>query len=174
MRKLIDYAERGKEGRHWYDNARHAIRAWCKQHTRDFDTYCAVLAITSPRVQVTKNVRITEQYMQADPLWSKGMLKERVKAVLRWEEDGVVRGPKVNAFYLALTGDQEAVVLDTWMARACEIKDKFNKTERLDMETRVRSVALWYDWTPAQTQAAIWCGYQMHIGRNPTEIKVCS
>lgn len=171
MKDMILLALDGESGKNWYGQARRRIRQVCRTHGWDWRRYTDVLAITSPRVQVTRNVNITRLYMQGDPSWSDGVLRGRVDAVLRWERDGTVRGPKVAPFRDALQGDHSAIVLDVWMARAFEVPDNFGVRHRRLMQDSIKKVSEWLGWTPAQTQAAIWCGIIKKYGRNPQEIK---
>ena len=139
VKKLTEYALGGAHGKDWYTLAELSIRRHCNSLGFDVQTYVDVLAITSPRVNVRKNVQLTNAYMVArcnsphavapgvsppPPLVHVGVagLMRSIRSGLEhYERTGEIRGPKTSAFARALLGDPDAVVLDIWMARALNI-----------------------------------------------------
>jgi hypothetical protein len=95
-------------------------------------------------------------------------------AVEHYESTGEIRGPKCRAFADAIMGDEDSVVLDTWMGVAFGVDSKrFDaKTLRIECERRIRSVATRQGATPAQAQAAIWAGAVREAGRNVPEFLI--
>jgi hypothetical protein len=68
-----------------------------------------------------------------------------------------LRGLKTNNFARAISGDGEAVVIDTWMLKAAQHpSDSVNKTEYRQLAESVREVARLHGWEPAAMQALIW------------------
>jgi hypothetical protein len=69
----------------------------------------------------------------------------------------VLRGPKITAFWSAILGDQDAVVLDSWMLRAMRAKARVTVPQYhylariLAREARANGVA------PSKFQAVVWC-----------------
>ena len=201
VKKLTEYALAGAHGRDWYVHAELSIRRHCNSLGFDVQTYVDVLAITSPRVNVRKNVQLTNAYMAArstvvagdgedyQPLHpgaqhglSLTKLHLRVSGLMRsirsglehYERTGVIRGPKTSAFARALLGDGEAIVLDVWLARALAIDQKLLATKkvRLPAEDRIRRVARALGWEPRQVQAAIWVHWYEDLGRKGTTTAV--
>jgi hypothetical protein len=87
-------------------------------------------------------------------------------ALDHYYKTGEIRGPKTSRFARVLRGDDDIVVVDTWMARAIGVLDKAARTkasqllaERVVAAVRDRlSASTSVPWTLAETQAAIWCG----------------
>ena len=71
--------------------------------------------------------------------------------------DLVLRGPKIRAFYRALLGDDEAVVIDTWMLRALGHHEKPTPKQYKRLAQRVRREARRRGIPPAVWQAIVWC-----------------
>lgn len=182
--EIVDRCERyaliGRSGRRWYRVARSVIRRLAQHGTDNFAaprgrpedhrehiyrTLCDLVALTSPRCSVTHNLRLawgefTRRDRPAD------MTRSTRAALEHYYRTGEIRGPKTSRFARVLRGDENVVVVDTWIARAIGVKDKNARTkasqslaervvscvqDRLHWSTGVR-------WTPAETQAAIWCG----------------
>lgn len=109
----------------WYTHAKADIELVCKHKGWDFDRFVDILAITSPRVAVVRNIRAAMYYMDIEKYVS-GTIRTTRRAMEHYEETGEIRGLKTSAFARALKGDLEAIVLDTWMAEAFEIgQDRF-------------------------------------------------
>lgn len=81
---------------------------------------------------------------------------EHVIENLRNVVDGkTLNGPKINAFFLALKGDKNAVVVDRWMARAYGFKSvtasNYDRIER-----NIRHEAGANGMKPSDFQAWLW------------------
>ena len=181
---LADMARRGEDNRFWYVTAHAqllALQAYIKTDRRcewPVSSLADIFAIFSPRVQVTRNIRdalwyinrtapnddsvppvkaVWTHHTELDPIRFRiGMLGTTKKAMKHWEKTGEVRGPKTSAFSRALQLDPNAVVLDVWMARALDIPDKFTKAQAREGTRRIIRTASLLNWSPAETQAAIW------------------
>lgn len=122
-------------GHLWYADAGATIRAWCRMAGVDPVDFAYVMAATSPRVHVTRNLRLTAEYFERggpaygtiDRMRSEvGILPVAVRPVAAlevarasnqatpWHELGDKTGP----FGRALLGDGDALVIDVWMTRA--------------------------------------------------------
>ncbi len=179
---LSQLARNGVDFQYWYDDAWTSIQRVCR--CKDWNPYlfAAVLAATSPRSQVTRNVRNTIHYFETGELLRGSMAGHRV-AVDRLR-DGTrhmvdrLRGPKVRTFYSALTGDRYAVTLDSWMSVACGLTNERGKPldwtpARIQRETaRVNRVAKRLRLFPRDCQAAIWTGAIRYAGRQPRRLSV--
>ena len=68
-----------------------------------------------------------------------------------------LNGPKTSAFARALTGDDQAIVVDVWMLRAAGYtKDSPNKTDYAEISAAIRNVSDKMGLSPRTTQALIW------------------
>lgn len=141
------------------------IDALCSQRHWDPAVFTAVFAITSPRVSVLQNWRLAVQYMATRS--TTGMMGSTIQALYKWEKFRRIDGPKTYAFYQALLGDPNALVLDVWMARALQVEHKHvtNKGPAATAKRRVGHVARHFGWSIAETQAAIWRGIRHSWGK---------
>jgi len=163
---LIRLARQGWDHRDWYTRAEGSLMDLSDFLDIDFDELVDVLSITSPRVSVARNVRVTIDYFKTGTL-SSGLIKSTHAALKHYRRTGEIRGPKTSKFAAALKGDTTAIVLDTWMAKALGIPQSSfsNKRVRSSVERRIRYGAYILGITPAEFQAAVWSGIVMNEGR---------
>ena len=160
----------GAGHRHWYTAGLPALHAAADVLGVSVDVLADVVALTSPRVQVRRNMVLAVRYLQDREHWRTrdtpelarelGVIRSTAAALRHWEATGRIRGPKTRAFARALQGDPTALVLDVWMARALGVAQaKVNqKLPAAKAAQRVGKVARDLGWTVAETQAAIWAG----------------
>lgn len=174
--RLAALAHSGRDGAGWYDEARaHAdvrsnvLRLAHGINTLDVTRYVELLALFSPRVQVVRNIRITEYYLQHGQIFASETMPAVRAAVRHYESTGKIRGPKTSAFANAILGDTDAVVLDVWMARAFGIDQELFSRIPIHKECckRIRKAATLVGLRPAETQAAIWYATIWNAGRRP-------
>ena len=164
-------ARAGASERDWYARAELSIRAYATERGFDPARVADVLSLTSPRVSVSRNVRIARHYLEtgaptSDTMWS-------VRAALaHYEDTGEIRGPKTGAFARALMGDPDAVVVDVWVLRAFDLRGWKSLTPKRyrDVSARIRRLATVLGWTPVECQAAMWTGIRATYGHKPTEV----
>lgn len=160
----MQLARNGEHGRAWYDRAKASVESYASARGHDPDRVADILAITSPRVHVKRNIGITRMYMAQQPL--KGVMRGIKAALIHYEETGEIRGPKTGAFARAIKGDSSAVVIDVWMIRAFggDASKGINLGTYRSYANRVRSIAGRLGWSNAHTQAAIWTGVRAAYG----------
>ncbi len=183
QRRCVRYAEIGKAYRRWYRVARAVIRRLSDhslsasgatlhdipvlRRVETFERLCDIVAITSPRCSVVRNLRVA---------WAEFNAGERAADMIRstrialdwYYTSGEIRGAKTSRFAKVLRGDDSIVVIDTWMARGFGVADNQarNKSTQLLGERiidRVRRTVSrrgirFATWTMAETQAAVWAG----------------
>jgi hypothetical protein len=160
------------DGHLWYARAGRRVRAYARRHKVSTEYVCGVLSVTSPRVQVTRNVRLARAFIETGKV--DGMMKGTFTALVNFVVHNRIRGLKTGPFAKALEGDEEAVVLDTWMAKCFGVDQKLFGTKKgVRQYTEVmRELARMCGLTPAQTQAALWCGYIRSVGRTPADLVI--
>lgn len=166
--RLNTYADHGADLRDWYAQARTVIGRLCSRESWDYDRFVCILAVTSPRVSVLRNYRFAEHYMRTGSFLP-DMMRTIRASVKHYEATGDIRGPKTGAFARNLLGDETALVLDIWMARALNVAQKaVNRKDNMRAAYRlVGAIAADRGWTIAETQAAIWCGVCRSHGVRP-------
>lgn len=172
---LCNLASEGMDWMNWYTHAKVDIKRVCQHKEWDFNRFVDILAVTSPRVAVVRNIRAALYYMDTGKFVS-GTIKNTRAAMAYYEETGEIRGPKTSAFARALKGDLDAVVLDVWMSKVFEIdQNRFrNRKIRAECERRICKAARACNIQPAELQAASWAAIVRRHGRNTPSFDVSS
>lgn len=161
LSRLVRLAKLGADFRGWYPAAQAEAAFVCRAENWALSDFVARLAILSPRVSVRRNCR-------AALLWqdSRQAFNNTPKIVLgslsAWEKSRTFseRARKVRRFHAAILGDTEALVLDTWIAKALKVDQAVlgSALGYQAAENQIRKAAKRLSWRPAETQAAIWAG----------------
>ena len=161
----MDLARQGVKGRDWYARARASIEAYAARHGFTVPCVCSILAITSPRVHVSRNVAMADHYLRHGT-YPPGSMPLVRRSLDRYEATKTFGGIKSNAFARALWGDPNAVVVDVWMIRAFGRGDWPSMTDRRYRRIAgwIRGIATRLDWPAAEAQAAIWTGCRSQYG----------
>lgn len=123
------------EGAAWYADAQAFARALAAGTTLTVDHGAGVVAALSPRVRWATNMRAAAAMVEAaervadEPVVG-GLPTNRAKAwrIANGENPlDVLGGQKVRAFYANIMGDEDAVTVDVWAARAA-VPDYDGKT----------------------------------------------
>ena len=173
---------------HWesfYDDARDFVAMTAKRRGLDYDVVAGIVAIISPRLQWTTNVRVAydvaavwrhcivqelgELDLDALPNVLMGSRKDSLARFYRDRAHGVFTdGPKVTAFYEVLRGDENRVVLDMWMVGPLAL----NQVSRSDYPVLEAAFLAFHDslphWgrpSPSRLQATMWGYYRNRQGR---------
>lgn len=178
VRRCERYALIGHANRRWYRVARAVLvqlqdalpysRRYLDRWS--YERLCDIVAITSPRCSVKRNLRHAWREFTGKPQ-AGDMIRSTRIALEHYYETGEIRGPKTSRFAKVLRGDDDIVVVDTWMARALGVADNQarNKSTQELAERVINSVRyrmsrqhLTRDnvplWALAETQAAVWAG----------------
>lgn len=159
-RTLMQYAHKGRQGRHWYSKARKVVKLLAQARDKPEHYVADVLALCSPRMSVNRSLKVANQYLQSGFLFP-DVIRSTKRALLHYEVTRQIRGPKTGTFARVLKGDNSLCVVDTHMARAFgfDPRQAARKWCRARMIKRVKRIFHELNWTVAQTQAAIWSGY---------------
>lgn len=178
---LAAWARMGRDagGLDWYPAASAAVVELARAHGADPGYTCDVLAVLSPRVRVERNVWLAARALAGTPPEELPTLPSVRVSLRRYLDTGAIAGPKVRAFALALRGDPSAVVVDTWVVKALQAATGRPYVATLAgypaSAEAVRRLARRLGggiWTPRDTQACLWVGYQLSLGRRPGSIVV--
>ena len=172
---LTEYACAGIDGRNWYRDATGQIDFIAHAEGWDRDEFAGVLATTSPRCSVLRNIRLGLHFMHFRNLRVVPMRGIR-RSLQRFVDGDGIAGIKTGPFCANLSGNYDPVTLDIWMARALGIdQSDFNrKATHAEATRRVVRVARRLRVAPAEAQAAIWTGYQRLKGLNPGAFSIVS
>ena len=165
VEKLVDIACDGLHGRNWYRDAAAQIEYVCWLEEWDRSEFAGVLATTSPRCSVLRNIRMSLHFMHFRDLRVVPMRGIRT-STQRFIDGKGINGQKTSAFYENLSGNTKAVTLDVWMAYAlCVDQTDFSrKASHAKATSRIVAVAEVLGIEPCEAQAAIWTGYRTRAG----------
>jgi hypothetical protein len=164
---LLSLAESGKHGMNWYEGT----ATWAaRTFGDDSDMLLRFLAATSADNQ---NEAGASMALKAYHQWKMGMpfdgmrstsMVGNLERAARGEQFG---GDKIDSYYRALRGDQDAVVLDRWMMRALGFKQAgtagtshhaFGDLQYRLFSEVIRDLSAQEGMSPRQFQAAVWGG----------------
>lgn len=157
-------------GADWYVVARRDIADRFFGQPERAANFARLLAATSPQADVRENVRYALDALKhleslaagCDSDW-KPWIPCHAANVRRVIEGKPLRGPKVQAFAAALLGDDEAVVVDTWMLRAAGFGHPRRLSQNRSFRITARAIRIVADTEklPATVvQARIWYAYR--------------
>ena len=149
-----------RRGRTWYPEARRLCQAMADTYERPLAQVVAVLAITSVDAQLSSNLRWTEQILRGERTAGRYPANQapKVLAALASPRPGRhVTGPKCSAFYRAIMGDVDSLVLDRWAILAVGHKRKYlPRAVKRELELAYRLAAETCGETVRAFQAITW------------------
>lgn len=155
--------EQVRRGRDWYRAARRECRRMARKYNRPLAQVAAVLAITSPDAQLRQNVAWAEAILAGERPSMAGRYPKdqapKVRAALESTRPGqYATGPKVHAFYRAIMGATDELVIDRWAAFAAGAeRDRVpNITTRRSIADAYRRAAQHVHESVRDFQAIIW------------------
>jgi hypothetical protein len=153
-------------GEAWYREARSTAADIAGETGCSLETAAGVIAALSPRCQWASNVKNARRVLQAAAAGADTSPAVNTKANRRTSWDIAMgadaadrlRGPKTNAFYHNIMGDEDAVTVDVWAMRAAGLSGKTSPTRRqyADIAAAYRRVAKDFGMSPAMAQATAW------------------
>jgi hypothetical protein len=151
----ITVAER-RTARRWYGSAGRHARQIARALDVEHEIGAGIVAAFSVRTSWKQNVEHAHAYARGE---TPPGLRHRIvmaDAVLTHGIDAL-RGAKTNAFARSIAGDQSAVTVDVWIARAAGINpDRLTPRLYATVVADVTALAPIYGETPRDLQALIW------------------
>ena len=169
--RLIDLAMMAPEiMADWYEISSKDISDYASQLEMSADFVADIVAILSPRIQVSRNARIAHQFITTDD--TTGIMGNRIQAIDYYRRTGKVSqsGQKVRNFSANLRGNFDLVTIDVWMSRAFGVGyESANSPAKSDavyarMSGRVTRLARRFEMSAASMQACIWSGIRQEYG----------
>jgi Ser/Thr protein kinase RdoA (MazF antagonist) len=152
-----------RRGRAWYDAARKACHEIAADTGVEWERVAAVMAITSPDAKLMQNIAWTRAACENGGGCGRYPADQRPKVyrALYDRADRVsaaVSGPKVTAFYRAILGDADILVIDRWAAFAAgyDRAKPPTKRERAVIEPAYRAAANLVGESVRDFQAIVW------------------
>ena len=169
--RLIDLAMMAPEMMSsWYEVSSQDITKYASQFGLSADFVADIVAILSPRIQVSRNARLAHQFITTDN--TAGIMGARLDAIEHYRKTGQVSqsGQKVRNFSANLRGNFDLVTIDVWMSRAFGVGyESTNSPAKSDaiyakMAGKVTRLASRFGLSPASLQACIWSGIRQEHG----------
>jgi hypothetical protein len=151
-----------RRGRAWYPECGRRLREIAQETGCPYSHAAAVFAIVSPAAQLTSALDWTEEILRGERQGGRypnaqGRRIERARAT-RYPVTRI-SGPKVNAFYRALMGSTDALVIDRWAAYAAgwdRSKHHIPRQLLREIEAAYRAAAAKVGETVRAFQAMLW------------------
>ena len=148
-------------GRAWYGTARQTVFILSMEYGITERKAAGIVAALSQRTRWSTNIDRARAVLEGsdDP---GGLYSAATKAVaIRDGADPLAvlgsRAFKVTAFYLALCGDDDAAVVDTWMLAAFSWTQGYSRLQYKRLAAILRREARKLGLTTTEYQAVIWC-----------------
>jgi len=174
LRAVADQARSAEitEGLLWYTRANRLAQGLADRFGLTLEQAAGILAVMSPGVAWDTQVERTGAWIEAELAapgsatfagYTTNVNKARqllVKGTL-----GVIKGPKVTAFWRAIAGNTEALALDRHALRAAlgtygpdgDLRNSMTAGQRRTVEKAYRHCAKGYGLAPREFQAIVWC-----------------
>ena len=159
----------GDEYRRWYFNSRDSIRDYCLAYDRDRQFVTDVIAIYSPRVQVSRNITFAKHFLEYGTQ-PRGSMRHRTVAAESYVRTGRFTGRKVLAFADNLLDPENSrlVTVDAHIEKAYGIGPVASEDQFQAICRHITAIAKTAEVMPHEVQAAIWCGrFLSELGRTP-------
>lgn len=167
VQSLVRMALYGQDHMGWYESAKLDIEKASDILGLDSVAFTEIMAVTSPRVSVTRNVKYAIMLSQEPFDRPSGMMGGVFDSYMKWLDTGLITGQKTRPFANALMGIHTSIPLDVWMCKALQIphwslrrKSVFTRATQ-----RVAHVANYLGWWNMEAQAAIWATAVREGGR---------
>lgn len=144
-------------GRQWYPEVRRFVRRTAYKAGLPWHRVAAAMAVMSPRCRLAGNMIDVANLVEAapGPYNATGTNLRKAARLIEGDWDAL-SGPKVRAFYRAIVGDPESVVLDTHMLAIMMVRPYRNAREYDRLADVVRAVAQFVGEHPRDLQAITW------------------
>lgn len=149
----------------WYNIANRQLR----ELFPDNCGYVAdLLALTSPRCHISRNVGFVRSILDGDD-YPVGIMPTVHRSLERYRISGKIYGKKTGCFAQNLRGNLSPITLDVHMARAFQVPQKtlFRRDIFERIYRNILRLSNEHGLKPAQTQAAIWAGSLISQNRKP-------
>lgn len=154
-----------RDGRSWYRKARRTAREIAADAGVSERVAAGVIAALSPRNAWPVNVASARTLLGVGTGKLAGTYANRRKAERIAAGDfSALQGPKVSRFFRNITGDRQAVTVDTWAMRIA-LDDATYQTAPRESQVQVterayQMAAGWHGLDPRDLQAATWIAYR--------------
>ena len=143
----------------WYQDSQDAIKRTYGDYANLFSAF---LVATSPNCMLNTNVTLARKawnyWYASKPFPREAFIKSAYSCLNTFINTQRFFGRKTHAFWLALQGNQNAIVIDVWIMR------HFGYTNKVPTKRQYEaiSVIIAYEaggqgFTPCQWQAVLWC-----------------
>jgi len=150
-------------GHQWYDNMYPNMKEAFGNYA---DFMVLLLAATSPMAGISSNATNAQKAFAQYCAWSgehfEGFTGTHLGNIQRAAHGERLSGFKVESFVAAMFGNDRAVTVDRWVARAFQAEDaNLGGSDYFDIETAVIELSTEEGVSPSQGQAAIWTGAKL-------------
>lgn len=151
-----------RRGRAWYPETNRQLREIAERNGCPLSHAVAVFSIVSPAAQLVTALRWTEEILAGEREGGRYPNRQapKIEAACSTRYPVTrITGPKVNAFYRAIMGDRDALVLDRWAIRAAgdlTLYSDIPRRIRAELDAAYRAAAAVCGETVRAFQAIVW------------------
>ena len=155
---LLGHYRPAPDGPAWYRASQHEAQRIAELSGVTIVVAAGVIAALSPRVQWAVNVRMAEALCRTGVTGGLARSVAAARRIMDGEDPlEVLTGPKTNAFFRAIMGDEDAAVVDVWMMRAVGLnRSKLTSKQYEAVAAALRSAAARAGLPTAEFQAQVW------------------
>lgn len=145
-------------GRDWYVTARETVDEYAQAWALPRPMVAGIIAALSQRRTWQVNLRMARLCIAGHRPRGLSAPIDKATAIRNGADpDTVLTGNKIRAFYRAILGDSEAIVLDVHMLRAAGHGKSTTPKQYRELALVLHEEALSVHETPAAYQAIVWC-----------------
>lgn len=148
-----------RAGGRWYAAARGHAERLAKRYGTTTETAAGIIAALSQRQRWQNNLALADACLAGAPVKSFRQCVKKAERIRGGEAPlDVLHGEKTRAFYRAIMGDEDAVVLDSWIIRVMVLgRMALTAKQYSAYAERLAAAARQAGTTPARYQATVWC-----------------
>lgn len=140
----------------WYNDAQTVAQDVAQRLDTSLEVGACVVSSFSPRVPWARNILLALAYSNGEDTPGLANNRRMADASVRLGFDAL-KGPKTNAFARAIAGDEDAVVVDSWMCKAAGIgRDTPSAVQYRRISEAIVTLARRHGVSPRTMQALIW------------------
>ena len=161
VRRMTQYVDGAtayewEQAAQWYNDAQVVAQEVASRMGTTLEVGSCVVSAFSPRVPWARNILLALAYADGGDTPGLGNSRRMADASVRAGFDAL-KGPKTNAFARAIAGDEDAVVVDSWMCKAAGIgRDTPSAVQYRRISEAITTLARRHGVSPRTMQALIW------------------
>lgn len=160
FQKLLTEAnqEHLEAAQEWYTEAQQVAQSVADMLDLPLEYGASIVSAFSPRMHWSRNQKLAVSYSLGNRDLRCLTMLIKLADSARANGFAAFKRPKTREFAKAIAGDETAIVVDVWIARAAGLpKDAPTAIEYREVSQAIKRLADHYQLAPRTMQALIWC-----------------